>query len=80
MLQLCRSLSVSLCLYIHLSGFSVCSFFSLQPLPVASSSLLYDSSEANRDNAEFLIVMGGDPLISPVTALVPMMYLPLHKE
>lgn len=32
-------------------------------------SLLYDSSEANCDNVEFLIGMGGDPLILLLPAL-----------
>lgn len=35
--------------------------------------MLYDSSEPNHDNAEPLIVMGDDPLISQPTAPVPVM-------
>lgn len=53
--------------------FSTSFFVSLQILPVASLFLLSDSSEANRDNAESLIVMGGDPLISLLSALAPVM-------
>lgn len=53
--------------------FSTSFFVSLQILPVASLFLLSDSSEANRDNAESLIVTGGDPLISLLSALAPVM-------
>lgn len=35
--------------------------------------MLYDSSEANHDNAAFLIGMGGEPLISLLSAVAPVM-------
>lgn len=69
--QLCRiQIFTFICLVVCCS---VCSLCSLKTLSLASLSLLYDSSEASFDKAESLIVTGDDPLISLVSAAVPVM-------
>lgn len=56
----CLCLFTFICLVVCCS---ICFLASLQTPPVASLSLVYDSSEANCRDAEFLIVMGDDPFL-----------------
>ncbi len=69
------SLFTFICVVVCCSVGFLCS---LQALLVASLSLLCDSSRANRDNAEFLIVRGGDLLISLPSALASVMFATAH--
>ncbi len=58
----------------------VCLLCSLQTPPVASLSLLCDILEASHDDAEFLIVMGGNLLISLLSEPVSVMFATAREK
>lgn len=59
--------------FVSLYILAVCFLCSLQTPPDVSLSLMYNSSEASHDDAEFS-VMGGNLLISPLSELVSVMF------
>lgn len=72
-------MQISISLYIYLCCCLLLCQLVCSLQTVASLSLLYDSLGASCDNAEFLIVMGGDPFISLLSVLASSC-LPLHEE